>query len=79
MALVTRNQPTEEPTQPVTTRHGLPFVVVTILQPSVGSVGTQIYYHATMGKSWATNFVYDQWPGVVLMIGRLVVRFLLRL
>jgi len=32
-----------------------------------------IYYHATMGKSWATNFVYDQWPGVVLMIGRLVV------
>ena len=49
-----------------------------------GSVGNlwhsdwalQIYYHATRSSSWSTNFIYDQWPGILLMVFRLAVSVL---
>jgi len=35
-----------------------------------------IYYHATRSSSWSTNFIYDQWPGILLMVFRLAVSVL---
>lgn len=51
------------------------FLPVTIGY-TVLSVIMLIYYHATKSSSWSTNFIYDQWPGILLMIFRLIVALL---